>query len=338
MISAKFAAVLLILGTAPAAIPQSQSPPPGFCSPCVVADMQTLASDAMRGRGSATPDEEHAAQFAAGLFHSLGLVPGGDGQAFLQRVPLPDPLPPNAAQRLKNFEAVPRTETWNVVGLLPASGGKTQGEAILLSAHLDHLGVGPAVDGDAIYNGADDDASGATAVLELARALKGRRLKRTVIFALFGSEEIGGFGDRYFMEHPPVPLGRIVANLEFEMIGRPDPLLPPGRCWLTGYERSDLGPELVRHGARLAADPRPQQNFFRRSDNYALARNGVVAHTVSSFGLHSDYHRPSDDLSNIDFHHLAGVIAGMIEPIQWLANTDWKPQWINSGAGGGQPR
>ena len=95
------------------------------------------------------------------------------------------------------------------------------GEAILLTAHLDHLGIGPVVKGDAIYNGADDDASGSTAVIELARALsRGRRPRRTILFVLFGSEELGGFGNRYFLEHPPVPLDHIVANIEFEMIGR----------------------------------------------------------------------------------------------------------------------
>src|SRR4030095_92062 len=104
-----------------------------------------------------------------------------------------------------------------------------------------------------------------------------------------------------FIDRPPVPLANIVANLEFEMIGRPDSSVPARTLWLTGYERSNLGPELARRGARLVADPHPQQNFFTRSDNYVLALRGVVAHTVSSFGLHTDYHRPSDDITKIDF-------------------------------------
>jgi Zn-dependent M28 family amino/carboxypeptidase len=128
-----------------------------------------------------------------------------------------------------------------------------------------------------------------------------------------------------------VPLGRIIANLEFEMIGRRDPALPKDGLWLTGFDRSDLGPELVRHGAPLAPDPHPAQNFFRRSDNYSLARRGVIAQTVSSFGLHADYHEPSDELSRIDFPHLTRAIASMVEPIAWLSQTAWKPKWLPNG-------
>jgi len=212
------------------------------------------------------------------------------------------------------------------------------GGVILLTAHIDHLGIGKAYNGDSIYNGADDDASGSTAVLELARTLsrlarEGKPLKRSILFVLFGSEELGGYGNRYFLEHPPVPLSQIVANLEFEMIGRPDPALPTKTLWLTGYERSDLGPELAKHGAAISADPHPKEQFFRRSDNYALAQKGIVAQTVSSFGLHADYHRPSDDEGHIDFDFLTNSIGSMVAPLRWLADTNWKPVWV----AGGQP-
>ena len=104
--------------------------------------------------------------------------------------------------------------------------------------------------------------------------------------------------------------------------------MPPGTLWLTGYERSTLGPELVRQGAALVADPRPEQNFFQRSDNYTLAVRGVVAHTVSSFNLHTDYHRPSDDVSKIDFPFMTRSINSLVAPIQWLANTRFRPSWL----------
>jgi Zn-dependent M28 family amino/carboxypeptidase len=130
-----------------------------------------------------------------------------------------------------------------------------------------------------------------------------------------------------------VPLRSIVANLEFEMIGRSDPAVGENSLWLTGYDRSNLGPELARHGAPLVADPHPAERFFQRSDNMALAGTGIVAQTVSSFGLHKDYHHPSDELSTIDFIHLDHAVASMIEPIRWLANTDWRPAWNP----GGQP-
>ncbi len=291
----------------------------------VHADMAFLADDALHGRGSATRDEHIAALFAASRFQSLGLEPGGDNGTFLQKTPLPVPLPPSLQQHLSKFEDTPRKETWNAIGIL--HGTTLSNEVILLTAHLDHLCIGPAVNGDSIYNGADDDASGTTVVLALARILAASHPSRTIVFALFGSEESGGFGNQAFLAHPPVPVTSIVANLEFEMIGRPDSAIPAGTLWLTGFNRSNLGPELAKHGAHLVKDPHPKEKFFQRSDNYALALQGIIAQTVSSFGLHKDYHQPSDELRSIDFTHMTNAIASMVEPIHWLANTTWKPQW-----------
>jgi hypothetical protein len=297
----------------------------------VHANMNFLADDELHGRGSATRDEHITALFVAAQLQSLGLEAGGENGTFLQKSALPDPLPERIQQRLSKFQDVPRKETWNAIGIL--RGSISPKEVILLTAHLDHLGIGPAnAAGDTNYNGADDDASGTTAVLALAHILAtGPRPRRTIVFALFGSEELGGFGDRAFLAHPPVPLNSIVANLEFEMIGRPDPAVPVGTLWFTGFERSNLGPELAKHGAHLVNDPHPAQNFFRRSDNYALAQQGIVAQTVSSFGLHKDYHQPGDELSTIDFNHMTKAIASMVGPIRWLANSTWKPQWKPGG-------
>jgi Zn-dependent M28 family amino/carboxypeptidase len=295
--------------------------------------MAFLADDAMRGRGSATHDEHIAALFAAAQFQQLGLEPGGDPASFIQKIALTPEQRAKAAQREARFEDTDRSETWNAIGIL--RGTDASGETILLTAHLDHLGVGPANPaGDTIYNGADDDASGATAVLALAHELAAApRPRRTIVFALFGSEELGGFGNAGFLKRPPVPLSSIVANLEFEMIGRPDPAVqdPENALWLTGFERSDLGPELARHGAHLVADPHPTQKFFQSSDNYALARSGIIAQTVSSFGLHKDYHQPSDELGAIDFPHMVSAVGSMVGPIRWLADTTWKPAWNPGG-------
>jgi hypothetical protein len=238
-------------------------------------------------------------------------------------------LPPGTQIRLEApLKPQQPSYTWNVVGSIPGRDPQLKQQVILLSAHLDHLGEGKSVKGDSIYNGADDDASGVAAVLELARALSsGLRPRRTVVFAFFGSEENGGFGSRYFREHPPVPLAQVVANLEFEMIGRPDPAVPPHTLWLTGYERSDLGPQLAAHSARLVADPHPEQNFFQRSDNYVFAKEGVVAHTVSSYGLHKQYHQPDDEIELIDFAHMTDAITSMTAPVRWLANSSFVPQW-----------
>src|ERR1043165_1262547 len=281
--------------------------------------MESLASDDMRGRGSATADELAAAKYIASQLNTLKIEPAGDNGDYLQTVKL-------------TRRAGGELTTTNVLGIIRGTDPKSAKETILLSAHLDHLGVRANMPGDNIFNGADDDASGVTAVLELAQALAaGPKPKRTEVFALFGSEEIGGYGARYFQEHPPVPIETFVANLEFEMIARPDAAVAPHTLWLTGYERSDLGAQLAAHGARLVADPHPEQNFFRRSDNYVLALKGIIAHTVSSFGLHPDYHRPSDDLSKVDFAHMTEAIASMVGPVKWLVNTDFKPQWAKGG-------
>ena len=221
-------------------------------------------------------------------------------------------------------------QTWNAVGKLTGTDARLASEVVLLSAHLDHLGVRENAPGeDKIFNGADDDASGCIAVLELARVLaNGKRPKRTIYFAFFGSEEAGGFGSQYFVNTLPFPKDKLIANLQFEMLGRPDAKVAAEELWLTGYERSNLGAELAKQGAKLVADPHPEENFFQRSDNYTLARQGIIAHTVSSFGLHADYHRASDEISTIDFNHMTRAINSMVKPVEWLANSNFKPVWF----------
>lgn len=283
-------------------------------------EMEFLASDAMQGRGSGSHDELVAAVYLASQLRQIGIDPAGDSGSYIQNV-----------SGEFNFyrEGKKQWSTRNVIGVLRGRDEKLKDEVVLLTAHMDHIGMGAGMAGDNIFNGADDDASGCVAVLQLARALaEDKRPKRTVLFVFFGSEETGGQGNQYFLQHPPVPLNNIVANLEFEMIGRPDPAVKADELWLTGFDRSNLGPELARHGAHLVADPHPKQNFFQRSDNYALARKGVVAQTVSSFGLHNDYHRPSDDVAHLDFDHMEKAIHSMIEPVEWLANSDFRPEWV----------
>jgi Zn-dependent M28 family amino/carboxypeptidase len=225
--------------------------------------------------------------------------------------------------------AGPKTSTWNAIGKITGTDATLGSQVILLSSHLDHLGVRLADPGtDKIFNGADDDASGSIAVMEMARLLgSGKRPKRTVYFVCFGSEEAGGFGANYFVNNLPFPKEKLVANLEFEMIGRPDTKVKPDELWLTGYERSNLGPELAKRGAQLVQDPHPDQNFFQRSDNYTLAKQGIIAHTVSSFGLHTDYHHASDEIKTIDFAHMTKSINSMVKPIEWLVNSNFVPAW-----------
>ena len=223
--------------------------------------------------------------------------------------------------------------TYNAIGYLPGSDPKAG--TILLTAHLDHLGVGKPVNGDAIWNGANDDAAGTTAVLELAHALAtGPKLRRSVLFVCYGSEELGELGSTYFGKHPPVPLKSLVANLEFEMIGAQDPKMPKGVLLLTGWDRSNLGPTLKAHGALLGPDPYPEEHFFERSDNYALALKGVVAHTAAGWGTVPTYHQPDDDMAHLDLPFMTAAIQSLVEPVRWLADSDFVPAW-NAG---GQPK
>jgi aminopeptidase YwaD len=223
--------------------------------------------------------------------------------------------------------------TYNAIGYLPGTDAKAG--TILLTAHLDHLGMKPPVKGDGIYNGANDDAAGTTAVLELARALaSGPPLKRSVLFVCYGSEEAGELGSTYFGEHPPVLLKDLVANLEFEMIGNQDPKMAKGVLLLTGWDRSNLGPALREHGALLGPDPYPEEHFFERSDNYALALKGVVAHTAAGWGTPPTYHQADDDLQHLDLPFMTAAVQSLVAPVRWLADSDFAPKW-NAG---GQPK
>lgn len=220
-----------------------------------------------------------------------------------------------------------RSVTTNAIGYL--KGSDPAAGTLLFSAHLDHLGVRP--DGT-IMHGANDDASGTTAVMELAQALAGgRQPKRSILFVCYGSEEIGEYGSTYFGEHPPVPLNQIVANVEFEMIGAQDPKLPKNTLMMTGFDRSNLGPALKQHGALVTGDPYPQEHFFQRSDNYALALKGVVAHTVSGWAVTPTYHQPTDTFANLNIPFMTNAIRSLVAPIEWLANSNFVPAWNPGG-------
>jgi aminopeptidase YwaD len=197
----------------------------------------------------------------------------------------------------------------NVVAILP---GKTKPEEIVLySAHYDHLGVKTG-EGDVIYNGADDDASGTAAIINLAQyyAKQGNNA-RTLMFAAFSAEEIGGFGSRYFSKK--IDPQKITAMINIEMIGKPSKF-GAGTIWMTGMERSNLGEQLntvlAKSGKKIYEDPYPEQGLFYRSDNATLARLGVPAHSFSSTQLDKDphYHETSDDLASLDLNSLHQII------------------------------
>jgi hypothetical protein len=280
-----------------------------------------LASDALRGRGSATADEGVAATYVASQFEAAGLRPAPGMAGYLQTLRVP--------RDKQTAQVLAGATITNAIGYLP---GKDPAAGVLLfTAHLDHLGIVKGV----TYPGANDDASGTTAVLELARALAASGPhRRGILFICYGGEELGGVGSHYFAEHSPIPLNEIVANIEFEMIGAQDPKLPTGKMMMTGFDRSNLGPELAARGFLVTRDPYPEQRFFERSDNYELALKGVVAHTISGWAVTPTYHQPTDTVANIDVAFMTRAIQSLIGPTRWLVDGDFRPQWVP----GGQPR
>ncbi|WP_076419009.1 M20/M25/M40 family metallo-hydrolase [Colwellia sp. UCD-KL20] len=199
----------------------------------------------------------------------------------------------------------------NVVGILP--GNSKADEIVMFSAHYDHLGTTP--DGKQIYNGADDDASGTAAVINLAEHFaKQNNNARTLMFAAFTAEEIGGYGSRYLSQQ--LNPDNVVAMINIEMIGKPSKF-GAGTVWMTGMERSNLGEllnkSLAPHNMEIFTDPYPEQGLFYRSDNATLARLGVPAHSFSSTQLDKDqhYHQTSDDINSLDLNSMHKVIESL---------------------------
>jgi hypothetical protein len=209
----------------------------------------------------------------------------------------------------------------NVAGMIP---GNRADEFVLFSAHYDHIGIRPAVDGDSIANGANDDASGTTAVVSLAKYFASRgKPERTLLFAAFTAEEGGGYGSRYFSTQ--LNPDEIVAMFNIEMIGKPA-VSGPNTAWITGFERSSFGPLLqeavVGTSYEFYADPYPAQNLFYRSDNATLARLGVPAHSISTtpIDVDPDYHQVSDHVETLDLAHMTNTIRAIAmgaEPMIW---------------------
>ena len=334
-------AILGIVACTSTALPRKAADAP-VAESRVRAVMSVLADDSLEGRMTGSRGSAKAATFIAQQMSAVGLVPAGDS-GYFQRVPIALTRRSNGQERLAlvtdfvaldTFPLDHRRPGVNVVGMIRGSDPVMSKEVVLVDAHYDHLGIGRPVNGDSVYNGADDDASGTTAVVEIARSIAaGAPPKRTILFVATTGEEVGLLGTRWFIEHPPVPLKTIVSNLEIEMIGRPDSLAGgPGRAWLTGYERSTMGAMFTAAGLPIVADARPTQHFFERSDNIAYAQMGIPAHTLSTFNLHADYHRPSDELSRVDFNHMTRVIQAGVQAVRILADGP-VPHWNV----GGQP-
>lgn len=224
----------------------------------------------------------------------------------------------------------------NVVGILPGSDPELRDTYVVFSAHFDHVGVGrPDASGDSIYNGADDNASGTSGLLEVARAFAAlpKAPARSLVFLAVSGEEKGLLGSEYYSDHPTVPLEKIVANINVDMIGRnaADSIV------VIGQEYSSLGP-LVQEvasanpelGLIVAQDIWPEQRFFFRSDHYNFARKEIPALFFFA-GVHEDYHRPSDHVEKIDLDKTARVSRLIFYTAYEIANRRTPPSWTEQG-------
>ena len=229
----------------------------------------------------------------------------------------------------------------NVVARIAGVGTKASPglaeEALVVTAHYDHIDGGhdvePDPEADIVWNGADDDASGVAAVLEIAGAMaREKPPARTVLFVLVTGEEFGLLGTEEYLDHPVVPLERTVANLNFEMVGRPDETIGgAGHLWLTGWELTNLGPAFDERSLPIEPDPYPAERFYERSDNFAFVRRGVVGQTLSSFNLHTDYHQPSDEADTLDYEHLEDCTKAGLVAVRMIASGELTPAWSKNG-------
>lgn len=256
--------------------------------------IKTLSSDEMQGRATFSPGIDKAATFIESEFKNIGLEPLEGENGFRQSF---------------DIEGKP---LFNVAGMIRGKSKAT--ELVVFSGHYDHLGVVKVKEGeqDSIANGADDDASGVTAMIALAKYYKKlNNNERTLIFVAFTAEEIGGFGSRYFSKK--LNPDDVAAMFNIEMIGK-ESKFGKNTAFITGFEKSDFGKILQKNlsGTPFTFHPDPylKQNLFYRSDNATLAALGVPAHTISTDQIDTDqfYHTAKDEYSTLDTENILATI------------------------------
>jgi Zn-dependent M28 family amino/carboxypeptidase len=235
-----------------------------------------------------------------------------------------------------------RVESPNVIGKLVGSDAELKDEYVVLSAHIDHLGVGESINGDRIYNGAMDNASGSALLLDLAAALPKLKPKRSVLFIWVTAEEKGLLGSRYFAVHPTVSVRSMVADINTDMFL---PIIPLKLLTVYGLAESDLGDDITevaqKNGVEVQPDPEPLRNLFIRSDQYSFIRDGIPSlemkvgfdkgspeEKINKQWLHDRYHAPSDDVNQpVDLAAAAKYENIVCDLTMRVANERRRPQW-----------
>jgi Zn-dependent M28 family amino/carboxypeptidase len=271
--------------------------------------LYTLAADDMQGRQSGTEGIEKAAVYIENEFKKIGLSTFGDLENYRQTF------------TFKNRSTKEAITSSNIIGVL--EGNSKKDEYVIISAHYDHLGMMKSGEGDLIYNGANDDASGVTGVLALAAYFKEAGHERTIVFAAFTAEEMGLIGATHFGKG--IDAAKFVAGINLEMIGK-TPVFGPNTAWLTGFERSDFGVIIQQNlegtGYQLFPDPYKKFNLFFRSDNASLARLGVPSHTFSTtpIDVDPDYHQVSDESETLNMTVITQTIQAVAKGTESIIN------------------
>jgi Zn-dependent M28 family amino/carboxypeptidase len=302
-----------------------------------LADPQLNESEGLKL--SLTVNPASAEKFFVGSGHTFAEIAAlGKDRKPLPRFPLAVSIQAKAKIE-KTF-----VESANVVAKLPGSDPTLKDQYVVLSAHVDHLGIGAPINGDKIYNGAMDNASGDAVLLDVAASLKksGDKLKRSLLFVFVTGEEKGLLGSRYFATHPTVPANSMVADINIDMFL---PLFPMKILTVYGLQESDLGDIVTKvandHGIRIQSDPEPLRNVFIRSDQYSFIRAGIPSLTMKvgfDKGTPEEqmvkdwrtnrYHAPSDDLNQpVDLSAAAGYEEIMRGLMIAVANDPQRPQW-----------
>lgn len=287
------------------------------------AHVSFLASDLLEGRGTPSRGLDVAAEYIAAQFRRAGLDPGGAANSYFQ------------GEDVKKRGSDEQAPAKNVVGILRGSDPALADTYIVVGAHYDHLGMRDGSDGDNIFNGANDDASGTAALIELAIAtgsLK-ERPKRTIVFVAFYGEERGMLGSRFFVANPPLPLNRCVAMLNLEHVGRSDDVegATDGRGYVTGFGYSEVSDVLASAGTEsgftLGLHARNSDGFFPASDNVSFALHGVPAHTVCTAFIFPDYHKVSDHWEKLNYPNMLKATRTVCRALFMLAQSGRAPVW-----------
>ena len=278
--------------------------------------LYTLANDSMQGRKAGSPGIEKAAKYIEKQFSKIGLKPF-NSSSFRQTF----------KHLNKRSEKKEELTLFNVIGLL--EGTTLKEEFVVVSAHYDHLGRKNIGEGDLIFNGANDNASGVSAMIMLADYFKKAKInKRSILFIAFTAEEMGLVGSNHFGK--TISAETIIAGVNIEMIGKESPF-GPKTAWLTGFNRSDFGKIIQKNLSfseyKLYPDPYINYRLFFRSDNASLARLGVPAHTFSTSPMDKDldYHKVSDEAETLDVKTITETIKAIATGIRSIISGDDTP-------------